>query len=38
MQDFIAIQPRHEPVSIVRAFIVLGLLAGLFTSGIAALG
>lgn len=37
MQDFIALQPRHEPLSLVRAFIVLSLLTGLFTGGIVAL-
>ena len=37
MQDFILLRPRREPIAVVRAFIVLGLLAGLVTSGIVAI-
>jgi hypothetical protein len=36
MQDFIALKPRREPHALVRTFIVLGLLAGFFTSGLIA--
>ena len=37
MQDFILLRPRREPIPLVRAFLVLGLLAGLVTSGIVAI-
>jgi hypothetical protein len=38
MQDFIELPARREPIAFVRTFVVLGLLAGLFTSSFVALG
>jgi hypothetical protein len=37
MQDFISVPPRHEPVTIIWAFIVLGRPVALFTTASAAL-
>jgi hypothetical protein len=34
MQDFIAVQPRREPLALVRMLVVTGLLAGLLSGGI----
>jgi hypothetical protein len=38
MQDFIVLPARREPIALVRTFVVLSLLAGLFSSGFVALG
>ena len=37
MQDYIALQSRHEPVALGRALIGLGLLVALLTSGLLAM-
>ena len=34
MQDYIALQPRREPVALGRALIVLGTLVALLTEGL----
>jgi hypothetical protein len=37
MPDFIVLQPRREPIPIMRTLIVFGLLSGLVAGSIAAL-